>query len=119
MGTELSTSLPTRLHEQITAACEAGFYASESELVTDAVRTLLAARPDLRVAIACHLYMQGTISLGRAAKLAGIDVVRFKRVLHERGIPRTAPESLAETVEMACSTLTHSTRVVPTDRLDA
>ena len=119
MGTELSISLPTRLHEQIMAACEAGFYASESELVTDAVRTLLAARPDLRVAIACHLYAQGTISLGRAAELAGIDMVRLKHVLHEQGITRTAPESLAETVEMACTTLIHSTRVVPADRLDA
>jgi hypothetical protein len=46
-------------------------------------------------------------------------MVRFKHVLHEQGIPRTAPESLAETVEMACSTLIHPTRVVPADRLNA
>ena len=36
--------LPGFLQEQITAAQEAGFYASEAELVADAVRTLMAAR---------------------------------------------------------------------------
>lgn len=108
MGVSVSTipvDVPVYLQEQMTAATEAGFYASETDLVTDAVRVLLAARPDLRVATACRLYARGTVSLGRAAELAGLDIVRFKRALHEQGIPRTAPESLAETVEMARSTL--------------
>jgi predicted HTH domain antitoxin len=97
--------LPAFLQEQITAARETEFYSSEAELVTDAIRTLLAARPDLRVATACQLYARGTVSLGRGAELAGLDVVRFKRTLHERGINRTAPESPAETIEMARSAL--------------
>jgi predicted HTH domain antitoxin len=97
----ISVDLPAFLQEQMAAAQEAGFYSSEAELVADAVRTLLAARPDLRVATACQLYARGTVSLGRGAELAGLDVVRFKRTLHERGISRTAPESPAETTEMA------------------
>ena len=97
----ISIHLPEFLQEQIVAAQEAGFYASEAELVADAVRTLLAARPDVRLATACRLYEQGTLSLGKAAELAGLDVERLKRVLAERGISRTAPESLAETTEMA------------------
>jgi predicted HTH domain antitoxin len=97
--------LPAFLQEQLTAAREAGFYSSEAELVTDAVRTLLAARPDLRGATACQLYARGTVSLGKGAELAGLDVVRFKRTLHERGITRAAPESLAETIEMADAAL--------------
>jgi predicted HTH domain antitoxin len=101
----IPVDVPAFLQEQMTAAREAGFYASEADLVTDAVRTLLAARPDLRVATACRLYARGTVSLGRAAELAGIDIVHFKRTLHEQDITRIAPESLAETTEMARSTL--------------
>lgn len=96
-----SMHLPGFLEEQIAAAQEAGFYASEAELVADAVRTLLAARPDVRLATACRLYEQGTLSLGKAVELAGLDVERFKRALDERGISRTASESLTETIEMA------------------
>jgi len=93
--------LPGFLQEQIAAAQEAGFYSSEAELLADAVRTLLAARPDVRLATACQLYEQGTVSLGKAAELAGLDVERFKRALDERDVSRTAPETLDETTEMA------------------
>ena len=97
----MSLRLPELLQEQIVAARETGFYASEVELVADAVRTLMAARPDVRLATACRLYERGTVSLGKAAELAGLDVVSLKLALDERGIARTAPESLAETAEMA------------------
>ena len=97
--------LPELLQEQITAAQETGFYESEEELVTDAVRILLAARPDVRIATACRLYERGTVSLGKAAELAGLDVVSFKRALAERGVARTAPESAAETSKMARDSL--------------
>jgi hypothetical protein len=46
------------------AAQETGLYASEGELITDALRTFLAARPDVRLATACRLYERGTVSLG-------------------------------------------------------
>jgi len=74
-------------------------------LIADAVRTLLAARPDVRLTTACRLYERGTVSLGKAAELADVDIESFKRTLHDRDIERTAPESLAETVEMAKSSL--------------
>jgi predicted HTH domain antitoxin len=97
--------LPELLQEQIVAAREAGLYASESELVADAVRTLLAARPDMRLTIACRLYERETVSLGKAAELAGLDIVSFKQVLAEQGVSRTAPESPEETTEMARNAL--------------
>lgn len=97
--------LPDLLQEQVTAARETGLYASEGELIADAVRTLLAARPDVRLTTACRLYERGTVSLGKAAELADVDVESFKRALHERGIERTAPESSAETIEMAKASL--------------
>jgi Arc/MetJ-type ribon-helix-helix transcriptional regulator len=93
--------LPGFLEEQIAAAQETGFYASEAELVADAVRTLLAARLDVRLATACRFYEQSTLSLDKAAELAGLDLERPKRARAERGISRTAPESLAETTARA------------------
>jgi predicted HTH domain antitoxin len=80
---------------------EAGHYASVDELVADAVRTFLAARPDIRVAAACRLYERGTVSLEKASELASLNIVAMKHALHERGIRRVAPESLAETEKMA------------------
>ena len=106
----LSLDLPGLLQEQIAAARETGFYASEAELVADAVRTFLAARPDVRVATACRLYERGTVSLGKAAELAGLDIEGIKRALDERGITRTAFESCAETKEMVDTSLKASGR---------
>lgn len=106
----MSLSLPGLLREQLVAAREAGLYTSEAEFVADAVRTLFAARPDLRLAAACRLYARGVVSLGKAAEMAGLDLVSMKRALHERNVIRTAPESLAETAEMAGATLRAASR---------
>lgn len=57
-------------------------------MIADAIRTLLAARPDIRLASACRLYEQSEISLGKAAELAGMDIVSFKTKLHELGVDR-------------------------------
>jgi predicted HTH domain antitoxin len=101
----LSLNLPDLLRAQLSAAQEAGHYATEEELVADAVRTFLAARPDVRVASACRLYEIGVVSLTKAAELAEVDVVSLKRLLRERGITRAAPESWAETEAMARTAL--------------
>ncbi len=108
----MSLHLPGLLQEQMIAARETGLYASEADLVADAIDTLMAARPDVRLATACRLYERGTISLGKAAELAKLDLVRFKRALAERDIARTAPESLAETFEMAQASLRAAGRPV-------
>lgn len=97
----LALRLPGLLQAQVTAARQVGLYANEADLITDAVQMLLAARPDVRQASACQLYQRGVVSLGKAAELAGLDVVSFKRVLAQHGVTRTAPESLDETLEMA------------------
>ncbi|MFN2290660.1 MAG: UPF0175 family protein, partial [Anaerolineae bacterium] len=93
--------LPALLREQIEAAREVGLYDSDTELIADAIRVLLAARPDVRLASACRMYEVGTVSLGKAAELAELDIVSFKRALSERGIDRMAPESSEETIGMA------------------
>ena len=102
---ETAFNLPKILREQVKAAREIGLYTDESELIADAVRTLLAARPDVRLATACRLYERDIISLGKAAELTGLDLVSFKRALGERGILRVAHESRAEIEDMALASL--------------
>jgi predicted HTH domain antitoxin len=101
MSTDLHLHLPNLLSEQLIAVYEAGYYDSVEELVADAVRTFLAARPDVRLAAACRLYEHGTVSLEKAGELVRLDIVAMKQALHEQGVGRDAPESLAETEEMA------------------
>jgi predicted HTH domain antitoxin len=106
----LFLNLPDLLRAQLSAAQEAGHYATEEELVADAVRTFLAARPDVRIASACRLYELGVVSLIKAAELAEVDAVSLKRLLHERGITRAAPESWTETEAMARAALSAANR---------
>lgn len=84
------------LAEELAAVTETGLYESEEEFLSDAVGTLLAARPDLREAIACRLYQKGVFSLGKAAEWAGLSIEDIKESLHRRGVGRESPESLEE-----------------------
>lgn len=89
------------LEEELEAVTETGLYKSREAFLTDAVNTFLAARPDVREAMACQLYGKGVFSLGRAAEWAGISIEAMKESLYRAGISREAPESLAETEAMA------------------
>ena len=101
----LETFAPVRLRDEIDALIDAGLYDSEDSFLSDAVRTFLTARPDLREAIACKLYERGIFSLGRAAEWSGLSIEALKAALHHRGIERTAFETADEVSAMARKTL--------------
>ena len=72
-------------------------YDSEEEVIQDALRHLLRARPDLRIEVALHRYEQEDISLAKAAAIAGVSWAQMKDVVLERGIqPRLGVDSLEE-----------------------
>lgn len=93
-----TNALPLDIQEEVAALTETGLYANAEAVLTDALRTLLSARPDLRVAVACHLYAKDRFSLGRAAEWAGLTIEDMKEELHNRGIPRST-EDEPEAVE--------------------
>jgi predicted HTH domain antitoxin len=101
------------LDEELAAVAETGLYESREAFLADAVHTLIAARPDLREAVACKLYEKGAFSLGRAAEWAGISIEALKEALYRRGISRQAPESPAETEAMARAALRSAGRSAP------
>ena len=84
--------------EEVTALTETGLSADEESVLADALRTFLAARPDLRVAAACRLYEKGRFSLGRAAEWSGLTIEAMKEELHSRGLGRRT-EDEPEAVE--------------------
>jgi predicted HTH domain antitoxin len=105
--------LEEELEEELEAITETGLYKSKEAFLTDAVRTLLAARPDIREAAACRLYEKGVFSLGRAAAWSGLSIEAMKESLYRAGISREAPESLAELEAMAHRALKAAGRTMP------
>ena len=78
-----------------------GLYRDEEEFIKEAINTLLAARKDLRVSIACELYKIDEISLGKACEIASINIEEMKEVLYKRGIRRNVNVSSEEMENMA------------------
>jgi predicted HTH domain antitoxin len=93
------------LEAELEAVTETGLYESRESFLSDAVRTLFAARPDLRETVACRLYEKGVFSLGRVAEWTGLSIEDVKERLDQRGISREAPETLEETEAMAQTAL--------------
>ena len=109
----IETFPPLRLRDELDALAETGLYASEESFLTDAVHTLLAARPDVREALACKLYERGVFSLGRAAEWSGLSIEALKAALQRHGVERTAFETPDETRAMAQRTLRAAGRSAP------
>ncbi len=82
-----SLPIPDSLPKEIKASSKTGFYEDEGEFLNDAVKTLLAVRRDLRVAIACEFYKDGDISFGKAVEIARVDYEEMKRILTGKNIP--------------------------------
>jgi len=80
----------SNVDDDIATLRDSGGYASEEAVLEDAVRALLAKRPELRTELAVTKYRNGDVSLNRAAELAGIAPAEFKDILSERGITRPA-----------------------------
>ncbi len=89
------------IEKEIKIIPSTGLYKSGDEFLKDAINTLLAARKDVRVAIACELYKLGEISLGKACEIASVDIEEMKEILHKKGIARKSVLKIKETEAMA------------------
>jgi predicted HTH domain antitoxin len=83
-----SQTLPKLLEDEIDALIGAGYYANKSDVLKDAVRTLLDNRSNLKLAASVEMYKKGKVSLEKAAELAGMGTIEFKEVLINKGIER-------------------------------
>lgn len=104
-------TLSPLLEDELAAIVDTGIYADAETFLVDAVRTLLAARPDLRKAIAFNLYMRGVFSLGKTAEWSGLTIEAVKAALAQQGVDRMAEETPDEIKQMAQTALRMAGRV--------
>ena len=76
-----------------------GRYPSKNDLIEDALRALLRAKPELKRDVAIELYKKKEVSLSRAAEICGLNIEEFKESLKERGITIQIPSIPAEEVD--------------------
>ncbi len=76
---------PPEVDQELSAIVRAGCFASEADALREAVQTLFAVKPHLRTEAAIRRYVDGEITLGRAAELAGMTQWRFQELLAQRG----------------------------------
>ena len=89
------------MKKEMKAVTSTGLYRDEEEFIKEAINTLLAARKDLRVAIACELYKREEISFGKACEIASLNIEDMKEELYKRAIRRKVNVSLDEMEGMA------------------
>ena len=89
----MTLDLPTPVRDEVSAAVEAGVYADEEAFVADAVRTLLAVRPDVRRPSPAGCMSLESIRWARRAEWSGLNVERMKLALHRRAIERTTRDA--------------------------
>jgi predicted HTH domain antitoxin len=76
-----------------------GKYPDKNELMKDALRALLRAKPDLKKDIAVELYRRKEVSLSRAAEIYGSNIEDFKELLKERGVKIEIPHLSTEEID--------------------
>lgn len=69
---------------------DAGAFTSREDVLEEAVRALLERQPKLRTELAVAKYADKSVSLNRAAEIAGVSPEAFKTLLESRGIDREA-----------------------------
>ncbi len=86
MARTKSTSEGKKTSKELAAAVRARCFSSEQEAIREAVQMMFASRPQLRLETAIQQYLDGEITLGRAAESAGVTRWRFRELLEQRGI---------------------------------
>jgi len=89
------------IDKELSAVVRAGCFVSEEEALREAVQTLFAVKPHLRVEAAIQRYLDEEITLGRAAELAGVSRWRFQELLTQRGIRITIEARPAKELDKA------------------
>jgi len=106
----IEITIPASLEDGFDAIPAAGLYESAAEFISEAIKTLWVARKDLRLEVACRLYAQGEISIGKACEMAEVNIESFKDVLASKGITRESTSTVAEIRRMATQALETSGR---------
>lgn len=91
--------MKTVLNELDKILISIGKYPNKEELIKDALRALIRAKPELKRDVAIELYKKRKVSLARAAEICGLDIENFKDLLKERNIKISIPSIPIEEID--------------------
>ncbi|EMA61465.1 UPF0175 family protein [Halorubrum lipolyticum] len=92
-----TATIPDDLTDLIDGAVEAGIFENKSDAIRHVIREYFESNPDARIAAAVSLYADETITLGTAARLAGVDRFEMRDIIREEGVElRIGPEDMAD-----------------------
>lgn len=92
-----TSTLPEDIHQLIEGSIEAGIFENKSDAIRHALRDYFDDHENARVAAAIQLYEDGEISLGKAARLAGVSRFDMPNLLREHGVEvALGPEDMAD-----------------------
>lgn len=90
-----TSTLPDDLHQLVEGSIEAGIFENKSDAIRHALRDYFDDHEDARLAAAIHLYENDEISLGKAARLAGVSRFDMPDILREHGVDvKLGPEDM-------------------------
>ena len=105
MSEMIGFTLPSHIAKELDAISELGLYRDKNDFVIDAINTLLSAHRELRIAIACKLYENEEISLGRAAEIVDTSIEEMKKIIADHGIKLVIGTSIPKTKDRANAVL--------------
>jgi len=76
-----------------------GRYPGKKELIEDAFRTLLRAKPELKRDVAIELYKKNEVSMSRASEICGLSIEDFKELLKEKAVKISVPRISGEEID--------------------
>jgi predicted HTH domain antitoxin len=74
--------------EDVEILRKSGDFSSREEFLEETFRAFLKEHPELRVKLAVEKYRSGSVTLNRAAEVAGLSTEEFKGKLAEHGVTR-------------------------------
>jgi predicted HTH domain antitoxin len=91
-----TATIPDDLTDLMEGAIKAGIFENKSDAIRHVLREYFEQNQNARIAAAVSLYEDGDITLGTAARLAGVNRFEMRDILREEGIEvRFVPEDMA------------------------
>lgn len=90
-----TATIPDDLTDLMEGAVRAGIFENKSDAIRHVLREYFEENQNARVAAAVSLYEGGEITLGTAARLAGVNRFEMRDILREEGVElRFGPEDM-------------------------
>jgi len=90
-----TSTLPDDIHKLVEGSIKAGVFENKSDAIRHAIRQYFEDDEEARTAAAVHLYEEGEISIGKAARLADVSRQEMPGILQEHGVEvRLGPKDM-------------------------